>query len=56
MSVQALYLDGDSLWLDDPRELWRHFEDMHQSSAVWGLAEEAAAGRNWYTEGAQQRA
>ena len=46
-----LYLDGDSLWLDDPLELWKHFEAMQRSDAVWGLVEEAAAGRNWYTEG-----
>lgn len=52
--VQVLYLDGDSLWLDDPRELWKHFDDMHGGSAVWGLVEEAAAGRNWYTEGGWQ--
>ena len=54
MHAQVLYLDGDTLWLDDPLELWRHLEDMHRSSAVWGLAEEAAAGPNWYTKGGQQ--
>ena len=51
MPAQVLYLDGDSLGLDDPLELRWHLEEMHRRSAVWGLAEEAAAGPNWYTKG-----
>ena len=51
--AQVLYLDGDSMWLDDPLELWGHFEDMQRSNAVWGLVEESAAGRNWYTQGGE---
>ena len=41
------------MWLDDPLELWGHFEDMQRSNAVWGLVEESAAGRNWYTQGGE---
>ena len=51
MGLQVLYLDEDSLWLDDPLELQWHFEEMQRRGAVWGLAEEAAAGPNWYTKG-----
>ena len=54
MDMQVLYLDEDSLWLDDPLELQWHFEEMHRRGAIWGLAEEAAAGPNWYTKGMRQ--
>ena len=56
VDAQVLYLDEDSLWLDDPLELRWHFEKMQQRGAVWGLAEEAAAGPNWYTKGMRRRA
>ena len=54
INAQVLYLDEDSLWLDDPLELQWHFEEMHRRGATWGLAEEAAAGPNWYTKGGRQ--
>ena len=55
MDAQVLYLDEDSLWLDDPLELEWHFEEMQRRGAIWGLAEEAAAGPNWYTKGGRRR-
>ena len=56
MNAQVLYLDEDSLWLDDPLELRWHFEEMQRRGAIWGLAEEAAAGPNWYTKGLRPHA
>ena len=54
LHVQVLYTDESSLWLHDPLELWRRFEAMHRLSAVWGLAEKAATGPDWYTTGGRQ--
>ena len=42
---RVLFLDIDTLWLDDPRGWWSLFEDVRAREALFGLAEE---GGNWY--------
>lgn len=40
LAVQVLYLDADTLWLDDPLGWWSHFEQMNVQGALFGMAEE----------------
>ena len=44
---QVIYLDLDTVWLDDPRELWSHFHAMNAKRAFFGAVEEAREG-GWY--------
>ena len=48
---RVLYLDIDTLWLDDPRGWWSLIEDMRAQGALFGLAEE---GGGWYAGREQQ--
>ena len=41
----VLFLDIDTLWLDDPRGWWSLFEDMRGQGALFGMA---AEGGGWY--------
>ncbi|MCJ1360808.1 MAG: Glucoside xylosyltransferase 2 [Icmadophila ericetorum] len=45
--IYIIYLDLDTLWLDDPRELWSHFDAMNVKRAYFGAVEEAHEG-GWY--------
>ena len=47
MWSQVIYLDLDTLWLDDPRELWSHFDALNAKGAFFGAVEEAREG-GWY--------
>lgn len=51
--AQLIYVDTDTLWLDDPIWWWTHFAHMNTLNAMYGLAEEAPEGMTWYTAGEQ---
>ena len=49
---RVLFLDIDTLWLDDPRGWWSLFGNMRVKGALFGLAEE---GGSWYAGREQGR-
>jgi len=51
--LQVIYLDTDTLWVDDPIWWWTHFAHMSTLNAAFGMAEEAAEEMqtSWYTNG-----
>ena len=50
-SLQILYVDIDTLFLDDPRGWWEEFEDMNARGALFGAA---AEGGTWYSSNAPE--
>lgn len=53
--VQIIYVDTDTLWLDDPVWWWTHFAHIRTQHALFGLAQNANSGEgSWYTNGAHQ--
>jgi UDP-xylose:glucoside alpha-1,3-xylosyltransferase len=49
--MQVIYVDTDTLWLDDPQWWSTHFSHMNTLNAAFGLAEAASTGTTWYTAG-----
>ena len=48
ITLQILYVDADTLWLDDPRGWWDHFKAMDAQGALFGMSEESRSG-GWYS-------
>ncbi|CAL8471657.1 g11199 [Coccomyxa elongata] len=46
---QVVYVDTDTLWLDDATWWWTHFAHLRGQQAAFGLAEETNSGGSWYT-------
>lgn len=49
--AQVIYVDTDTLWLDDATWWWMHFVHLRGQQAMFGLAEETNSGGSWYTNG-----
>lgn len=50
-TLQVIYLDTDTLWLDDAVWWWTHFAHMRTLRAAFGMTEETNSGGSWYTGG-----